>query len=35
MFMECPAGCSWNGWPDDVECATNESKTDAEKKSAV
>ena len=21
MFMECPAGCSWNGWPDDVECA--------------
>ena len=23
MFMECPAGCSWNGWPDDVECAVN------------
>ena len=21
MFMERPAGCSWNGWPDAVECA--------------
>ena len=23
MFMERPAGCAWNGWPDAVECATN------------
>ena len=21
MFMERPAGCSWNSWPDAVECA--------------
>ena len=26
MFMECPAGCSWNGWPDDVECALKEQE---------
>ena len=28
MFMECPAGCSWNGWPDDVECAVEDRELD-------
>ncbi|PZX47615.1 hypothetical protein LX76_04461 [Cereibacter changlensis] len=23
MFMERPAGCSWNRWPDAVEYAAN------------
>ena len=26
MFMECTAGCSWNGWPDAVECAATDRK---------
>jgi len=25
MFMERPAGCSWNGWPDAMECAPDVS----------
>jgi len=27
MFMERPAGCSWNGWPDAVECAVDGVET--------